>query len=127
MKRTFPFLVIFIAAFVLAAKAQTLPPGPRTAQGKAVRLTPVPLTATPAEIQALLARNHYLYFKPGSYNIGNLRIDNWQSGLIWGAGRITTQLNGSITISGSKDVTIGNFNIINNKTASDSAVLDVAG
>lgn len=75
----------------------------------------------------MLNRKQNLYFKPGTYTIGNLQINGWQSGLIWGAGRITTQLNGTITISGSSNVTIGNFNIINNNTAKEAAVLDVTG
>lgn len=74
----------------------------------------------------MLNRKQDLYFKPGVYNIGSLQINGWQSGLIWGAGRITTQLNGSITIRGSKGVTIGNFSI-NNNVAKDAAILDVTG
>ncbi|HET7897369.1 MAG TPA: glycosyl hydrolase family 28-related protein, partial [Flavisolibacter sp.] len=102
-------------------------PGPRTAQGKPVRLLPVPLTATPAEIQALLKKNHYLYFKPGSYNIGQLEIKNWNEGVIWGAGRLTTNLNGSIIVSGSTNTTIGNVSIINNKTPKGEALISVSG
>ncbi|WP_162944628.1 glycosyl hydrolase family 28-related protein [Flavisolibacter nicotianae] len=124
IKRTLPLLAFLIVALACAVNAQPQP-GPRAAQGKAVRLTPVPLNATSAEIQGMLNRKQNLYFKPGVYNIGNLQISGWQSGLIWGAGRLCTQLQGSITIKGSRSLTIGNFNIINN-TAKDAAVLDVA-
>lgn len=89
-------------------------------------MTAVPPKATPAEIQAMLKKKQYLYFLPGTYNIGKLQLENWQGGLLWGAGRLTTTLVGSIVISGSRNVTIGNFNIINNKPKGE-AVLDVAG
>lgn len=125
IKKTFLLLAFFIAALACTANAQRLQPGPRTAQGKPVRLTPVPLNASAAEIQGLLNRKQNLYFKPGVYNIGNLQINGWQSGLIWGAGRLSTQLQGTITIKGSRNLTIGNFNIINNNTAKGAAVLDV--
>src|SRR6476620_8507846 len=94
IKKPFLLLAIFIAALACTANAQLLQPGPRTANSKPVRLTPVPLNASAAEIQGLLNRKQNLFFKPGVYNIGNLQINGWQSGLIWGAGRLSTQLQG---------------------------------
>lgn len=110
-----------------ALYAQTLATGPRPKQGVPVRLTPVPLTATPAEIQALFNRNHYLYFKPGTYNIGKLQLTNWKDGLIWAAGRLTTVLNGSLVINGSNNLTVGNFSIADNNTPKGAAVITVTG
>lgn len=118
-------LCLFLFSF--AAVGQSLPTGPRTAQGKPVRLTPVPLDASPAEIQALLDKQHNVYFKPGTYNIGTLRLNSWRHGLLWGAGRLTTNLNGSIVITGSRNITLGNFNLTNNSVTKGSAVLDVVG
>ncbi|MFD2248294.1 glycoside hydrolase family 55 protein [Pontibacter ruber] len=112
---------------VITSTPETLPTGPRKEQGNPVHLTPVPLNATPTEIQALLDRNHNVYFKSGTYNIGTLRINEWQHGLIWGAGRLTTTLKGNIIISGSRNITVGNFNVINDKTAKGDAVIDVIG
>ncbi|MFT2009765.1 glycosyl hydrolase family 28-related protein [Pontibacter sp. 13R65] len=119
--------VILLAFSTVTASAQSLPTGPRKEQGKPVRLTPVPLNASPAEIQKLLDRHHNVYFKPGTYNIGTLHIKDWQRGLIWGAGRLTTTLKGNIVISGSRQVTIGNFSIINNSVGKGNAVIDVVG
>ncbi|HEV7330112.1 MAG TPA: glycosyl hydrolase family 28-related protein [Flavisolibacter sp.] len=123
-----PLVFLFLSGLAgTVAMAQSPPTGPRKEQGKPVRLTPVPLNATPAEIQSLLDRYHNLYFGPGTYHIGTLRITNRQRSLIWGAGRLTTQLSGSIHINGSRDITLGNFSLINNSTPKGSAVMDVAG
>ncbi len=127
MKLTSFFFAFMLILTAVNVSAQSLSTGPRKEQGKPVRLTPVPLKASPAEIQALLERHHNLYFGPGVYNIGTLHIKKWQSGLIWGAGRITTLLNGNIIISGSTNVTIGNFNLNSNNTAKGSSVMEVIG
>ena len=85
--------------------------GPRKESAKPVRLTPVPLGATRAQVQALLDRKQDIYFGPGTYNIGTLQVKGWQKGLIWGAGRLTTNVVGSIRIEGSSNLVIGNFSI----------------
>ncbi|RDV16544.1 hypothetical protein DXT99_04955 [Pontibacter diazotrophicus] len=122
------FLFTFWLAFTaVTASAQSLPTGPREEQGKSVRLTQVPLNATPAEIQELLDRHHNVYFMPGTYNIGTLHVKKWRRGLIWGAGRLTTTLKGSIVINGSRNITLGNFSVINNNTSKGDAVIDVIG
>ncbi|TXK51290.1 hypothetical protein FVR03_03515 [Pontibacter qinzhouensis] len=121
------FLASLLALVTVTASAQPLSTGPRKEQGKPVRLTPVPLNASPAEIQKLLDRHRNVYFRPGTYNIGTLHIKDWQRGLIWGAGRLTTTLKGNIIISGSRQVTIGNFSIINNSIGEGNAVIDVVG
>lgn len=117
------FWLLLIA---VAAKAQPAP-GPFTTQSNPVRLTPVPLTATAAEIQSLFNRNHTLYFLPGTYTIGKLQIDGWKKGLIWGAGRLTTVLKGTISIREAKGLTMGNFNLVNDSTPRGSAAIDVWG
>jgi hypothetical protein len=120
-------MLLFLLYMFQALTADAQLTGPRNDQGKAVRLTPVPRNATPAEIQTLFLKNRYLYFSPGEYNIGDLQITNWKDGMIWGAGRLTTVLRGSVTIRGCTDVTIGNMNIINNSKVKDNSVIDVAG
>ncbi|RYZ62420.1 MAG: hypothetical protein EOO14_02340, partial [Chitinophagaceae bacterium] len=122
--------ILFSLLFILASDVVMAQPGvtgPRKQQGKQVRLVPVPPNATPAEIQSLLDRHHNVYFGPGTYNIGTLRVKNGKTGLIWGAGRLTTQLTGSMVINGSRDLTVGNFSLINNTTPRGAAVIDVAG
>ncbi|RYZ62584.1 MAG: hypothetical protein EOO14_01890, partial [Chitinophagaceae bacterium] len=107
-------------------KAQAIATGPRKGEEKPVRLLPIPLSATPAEIQALIDRHHNVYFGPGNYGIGNLRLEKGQKGLIWGAGRLTTTLTGSITISGSRELVLGNFNL-SHTAAKGAAVIEVVG
>lgn len=120
-------LFLFALSFILTKSDAQSTTGPRTDRGKPVRLTPVPLNATPAEIQALLTRNHYLYFHPGTYNIGTLKINGWKDGLIWGAGRLSTVLNGSINIEGSKHLTVGNFSVTKSNAPQGDAIVAVTG
>lgn len=125
-KQSFSCFLLLSLLLSFQLSAQPIP-GPRTTKDKAVRLTPVPINASPAEIQALLEKNKNVYFKPGTYNIGTLRINNWRDGLIWGAGRLTTTLQGNIIINNIRNLTIGNFNLINNGTAKGQSVIDLAG
>lgn len=124
------FLLIFTMVFISAtgkAFAQEPPTGPRKEQGPPVRLVLVPLTATPARIQTMVDQGLDLYFGPGTYNVGNLQIGRKQGGLIWGAGRLTTTLNGTILISDTRRFTLGNFTMSNNKAPKGSAVIEVGG
>lgn len=115
------FLLLFVLVS-FSALAQTPFTGPRKAQGDKVRLTPVPLGSSPEAIQAMLDHGHYLYFRPGVYNIGTLKVNGWKSGLLWGAGRLSTSLNGSLVISGSERITIGNFTIGNAAPKGESVI-----
>src|SRR5690242_147504 len=117
------FLSLFFSSFATAQPAV----GPRKTTEKAVRLIPVPLNASPAELQSFLEKNRNVYFKPGTYNIGTLHISHWREGLIWGAGRLTTTLRGNIIFDDSRNVTIGNFNLINSGTAKGQSAIDVVG
>lgn len=120
-------VLFLLLLFVTNAEAQTQPTGPRKDQGLPVRLTPVPPDASPAQIQALLNKHRNVYFSPGSYNIGTLRIKSWRKGLIWGAGRLTTNLYGKIIFEDSREVTAGNFSIHHSGGTSGSAAIAVSG
>jgi hypothetical protein len=127
MRRKLPVLLLVMMIAAGKAFAQDPPTGPRKEQGQPLRLVPVPPTATGAQVQAMLDKGQNIYFGPGTYNIGNLQIKNRQGGLVWGAGRLTTTLNGTIRIAGTRQVTLGNFSISSPALAKGAAVIEVAG
>ncbi|MBB1284694.1 hypothetical protein HRH25_09950 [Flavisolibacter sp. BT320] len=120
---------LFLVLLMVAGNgyAQEAPTGPRQDQGKPVRLTPVSPTASSIQVQAMLDRGQDIYFGRGTYTIGTLRIKGGKSGLLWGAGRLTTVLQGSIIIEGTPSLTIGNFSLVNTQAPKGSSLIDIIG